>query len=126
MEAASAAGTAPAAGPFPPPAPQSQRRDGPQRRVVAGPPPVVAGSGVAARLDRTCPSSRADLDHALHGGEDYELLFTLPPRAKPPAALEGLPVTRIGTIETGRPGRVQFLGRPLEPLRIGPLPGQIE
>ena len=74
-------------------------------------------SGVSARLDRPLPVfPGATLDHALHGGEDYELLFTLPPRAKPPEFIEGLPITRIGTIERGRPGRVEFFGRPLAPL----------
>ena len=45
----------------------------------------------------------------LHGGEDYELLFTLPPReAKrvgPRATLAGVPVTEIGEVIEG-PGRV--------------------
>ena len=34
----------------------------------------------------------------LHGGEDYELLFTAPPAARVPASIEGVPVTRIGRI----------------------------
>jgi thiamine-monophosphate kinase len=38
----------------------------------------------------------ADLDLALHGGEDYELLFTARPRAKIPAQIEGVKVTEIG------------------------------
>lgn len=43
----------------------------------------------------------ANLDQALHGGEDYELLFTLDPRRKVPAAFQGIPLTAIGHI-TGR------------------------
>jgi len=42
------------------------------------------------------------LDQALHGGEDYELLFTLDPRRKPPAAYQGIPLTPIGVITGGR------------------------
>ncbi|MDE1162888.1 MAG: thiamine-phosphate kinase [Acidobacteriaceae bacterium] len=38
------------------------------------------------------------LQLALHGGEDYELLFTARPGTKLPAKLGGVPVTRIGRI----------------------------
>ena len=40
----------------------------------------------------------ATLAQALHGGEDYELLFTAPPAARLPRAIAGVPVTRIGRI----------------------------
>jgi thiamine-monophosphate kinase len=38
------------------------------------------------------------LEQALHGGEDYELLFTAPPGAKVPRSIAGVAVTRIGSI----------------------------
>jgi thiamine-monophosphate kinase len=41
---------------------------------------------------------RADLKLALHGGEDYELLFTASKNARIPASIAGVPVTRIGEI----------------------------
>ena len=41
------------------------------------------------------------LQFALHGGEDYELVFTAPPRAKVPKLVEGVEVTRIGEIVRG-------------------------
>ncbi|MBI3666728.1 MAG: thiamine-phosphate kinase [Acidobacteria bacterium] len=44
----------------------------------------------------------ATLDQALHGGEDYELVFTLPPRRKSPTAFQGIPLTSIGVITAGR------------------------
>lgn len=44
----------------------------------------------------------AALDQALHGGEDYELLFALNPRRKPPGHFEGIPLTAIGRITAGR------------------------
>ena len=36
------------------------------------------------------------LHHALHGGEDYELLFSAPPSKKIPHSLAGIPITQIG------------------------------
>jgi thiamine-monophosphate kinase len=73
-------------------------------------------SGLSASLDREPPTFRgASLEDALHGGEDYELLFTLPARARPPADCEGVPLARIGTMVKGRPGAVSLLGQPLKP-----------
>ncbi|HET9283828.1 MAG TPA: thiamine-phosphate kinase [Candidatus Angelobacter sp.] len=40
----------------------------------------------------------SNLRQALQGGEDYELLFTASKRAKLPAQIAGVPITRIGTI----------------------------
>lgn len=74
---------------------------------------LCAASGVGAQLDSTLlPRSaamRAALDperarrHILAGGDDYELLFTLPPGTDA-AALEragGVPLARVGTIVAG-------------------------
>jgi len=57
-------------------------------------------SRVSASIDshRIPIAPNATLDLALHGGEDYELLFTAPPRAKIPSAIQGLKVTQIGVI----------------------------
>ena len=41
----------------------------------------------------------ASMEQALHGGEDYELLFTA--RGKVPRRLAGVPITRIGTVVAG-------------------------
>jgi len=67
--------------------------------------------GLSIDLARLCEASRvsavieappcfggASLEQALHGGEDYELLFTVRPTTKVPARFEGLPLTRIGSI----------------------------
>jgi thiamine-monophosphate kinase len=44
------------------------------------------------------------LHAALNGGEDYELLFSAPPKTRMPARIAGVPITRIGTLhpQTGR------------------------
>jgi thiamine-monophosphate kinase len=47
-------------------------------------------------------SSLAD---ALHGGEDYELLFTAPPELALPGSVSGVPLTRIGRMVRRRAGR---------------------
>lgn len=44
-------------------------------------------------------AKNSTLELALHGGEDYELLFTASPRTKLPAKIAGVPVTQIGTIK---------------------------
>ena len=46
------------------------------------------------------PVRRVSLDLALHGGDDYELLFTS--SRKIPAKVAGVPITRIGRILRGR------------------------
>jgi thiamine-monophosphate kinase len=71
---------------------------------------LCLASGVAAVVDSIPIVRGARLDRALHGGEDYELLFTLPPRKSPPRG-----ATLIGSIVKGRAGAVQFQGQPLAP-----------
>jgi thiamine-monophosphate kinase len=64
-------------------------------------------SGVAAEVDvAALPLGLgATLEQALHGGEDYELLFTAPSAARLPRAIAGVSVTRIGRILKARAGR---------------------
>ena len=47
----------------------------------------------------------ASLDQALHGGEDYELLFTARLSARLPRSIAGVPVTKIGRIVKRTAGR---------------------
>jgi thiamine-monophosphate kinase len=44
------------------------------------------------------PSREVDLQFALHGGEDYELLFTAPRSKRIPSHIAGVPITMIGYI----------------------------
>jgi len=69
---------------------------------------LCLASGVAAELDHVPVVRGATLDEALHGGEDYELLFTLPRATRA--------FSRLGTIVAGRPGAVRLAGRPVPPL----------
>jgi thiamine-monophosphate kinase len=75
---------------------------------------MCVASGVAAELDYVPVARGATLDRALHGGDDYELLFTLPGGAQGPRrAIKGS--TRIGTLVRGRAGELSLNGQPLEP-----------
>ncbi len=77
---------------------------------------VEAGAIPRAQVGR--PPKKVGLDQALHGGEDYELLFTSAKRI--PTRVGGVPVTRVGRItrkrgmllieERGRPRKLAARG----------------
>ena len=71
---------------------------------------ICVASGVAAELDRVPVARESTIERALHGGDDYELLFTLPATAEGPRG-----TMRIGSIVRGKPGELRFQGRILEP-----------
>ena len=48
------------------------------------------------------PTRKVHLDLALHGGEDYELLFTARPGKRISAQIAGVPITQIGRITRRR------------------------
>ena len=75
---------------------------------------LCAASEVSAEISFVPTAKRATIDDALHGGEDYELLFTAPRRFKIPASIDRL-VTPIGEVLQGAPGQIYLLGQPLEP-----------
>jgi thiamine-monophosphate kinase len=71
---------------------------------------MCVASGVSADLSGELPvAPGASVSQALHGGEDYELLFTLPPGKR--MRIPG--ITCIGVIVEGKPGTVRFKGKPL-------------
>ena len=71
---------------------------------------ICEESGVGAELQSEAiprarvgkPAREVDLEFALHGGEDYELLFTAPPGKKIASRIAGVPITDIGRITRGR------------------------
>ena len=71
-------------------------------------------SGVAAILisNKVPIAKSADLELALHGGEDYELLFTSPKSAKIPSRIAGVAITHVGEIRNRRDysSAIQILG----------------
>jgi thiamine-monophosphate kinase len=71
---------------------------------------LAKASRVAAAIDRVPLARGSTLERGLHGGDDYELLFTLRAGAVAPRG-----ATRIGTIAHGKAGRISFQGRAIEP-----------
>jgi thiamine-monophosphate kinase len=75
---------------------------------------LCRASGVGAEIEEASlpihPLARrlgadAALQAALHGGEDYELLFAAPASVQMPLSLAGVPITRIGSLTRRRSGR---------------------
>ncbi len=68
---------------------------------------ICKESGVGAEINADViprarvgkPAAEVGLDLALHGGEDYELLFTVPAGKRIPGEIAGVPLTRIGEIK---------------------------
>jgi thiamine-monophosphate kinase len=77
---------------------------------------LCLASGLQAEIAEPPRYPRATLEQALHGGEDYELLFTVSAKTPCPRQFQGLPLTRIGTMRKGCKGAVMLHGAPLAPL----------
>jgi thiamine-monophosphate kinase len=106
------------------------------RRRNAASAAIDVSDGLSTDLHHLCKESRvsaeidaaslpvfpgANLNDALHGGEDYELLFTAHPSVRIPRRIGGVPVTRIGIVLKNRAAdRVLLIDsagkrQPLEP-----------
>ncbi len=68
-------------------------------------------SGLRAQIDaaQLPVHPNATLQDALHGGDDYELLFTAPASARIPRSLGGVPVHCIGRMLRHRAGQPQMV-----------------
>jgi len=68
---------------------------------------LVKASGVAAEVDAALLplAAGATLEQALHGGEDYELLFTAAATTRLPRSIAGVPLTKIGRIIAASKGQ---------------------
>ena len=71
---------------------------------------ICEESGMGAKLEQRAiplakigqPRRDVDLEFALHGGEDYELLFTAPRSKRVPSRIAGVSVSMIGLITRDR------------------------
>ena len=71
---------------------------------------ICEESGVGAEIDSSLipqawvgrPARQVGLDLSLHGGEDYELLFTAPTGKRIPRQIAGVAITQIGNITRTR------------------------
>jgi thiamine-monophosphate kinase len=79
---------------------------------------ICEESGVGAEIDGAAiprahvgkPRREVDLDLALHGGEDYELLFSVAAGKKVPSKIDGVPVTEVGRITGAKAIRIRTEG----------------
>ncbi len=55
------------------------------------------------------PITDESLELALHGGEDYELLFTASPDVRIPRSIAGVPITCIGVMRRQAPGQARIV-----------------
>lgn len=77
---------------------------------------MALASGLQADIEAPPRYPGASSAQALHGGEDYELLFTARPGAPVPAHFGRIPLTRIGVMRRGRAGAVYLAGKALPAL----------
>lgn len=77
---------------------------------------ISAAAIPRARVGRT--GETASLEQALHGGEDYELLFTAHSGKRIPAQIAGVRITRIGRIT--RQKKIVLIGEDGSPTRLRP------
>jgi thiamine-monophosphate kinase len=84
---------------------------------------ICEESGVGAVLEADAipraivAGKKIDMPFAVHGGEDYELLFTARATRRTPATIKGVPITEIGRITRGNEIRLVHPNQQTEKLR---------
>jgi thiamine-monophosphate kinase len=76
------------------------------------------GAVVVAELLPKAAGGNEGLQFALHGGDEYELLFTARPSGPVPKQIAGVPVTRIGEIVRGKKMKLVLTSGRREPLLV--------
>lgn len=71
---------------------------------------ICLASGVSADIVEPPRFPGATAEQALHGGEEYELLFCVRAGTKVPEQFEGLLLTRIGVVSNGAAGEIRLEG----------------
>ena len=87
---------------------------------------MCLASNLSAEIEAPPIFPGATLEEALHGGEDYELLFTARPGLSTPTKVGAVTLTQIGKMRPGKPGAVKLRGKPLPPLGYDHLRGRLE
>ena len=80
-----------------------------------------SGVGAMIHAEALPVAEGASLEQALHGGEDYELLFAAQPSVRVPRSISGVRITRIGEVTRRNAGKAEAfvatgcIVEPLEP-----------
>jgi thiamine-monophosphate kinase len=78
-----------------------------------------SGVGAVVYAEALPLGKKADLLLALHGGEEYELLFTAAPNRRVPKQVAGVPISLIGEITRGNTMKLFKANGKSEPLKSG-------
>ena len=78
-----------------------------------------SGVGAVVYAEALPVGKKADVSLALHGGEEYELLFTAAPNRRVPKVISGVPVTLIGEIIRGNAMKLSKASGETEALKPG-------
>ena len=75
--------------------------------------PIARNERPGTRRPASAREQATELHRALHGGEDYELLFAVPRQQvrRMPSKYRGVPITRIGELTAGRSVMLETNGR---------------
>jgi thiamine-monophosphate kinase len=76
-----------------------------------------SGTGAVVYAEALPAAGKDGLTLALHGGDEYELLFTARPERRIPKQIAGVPISRIGEILSGQQMRLATADGKTQPLK---------